>query len=387
MILFKDEGDIEEVEVDLTDCKDLVIERLVKAGEKKAKEVLHRNKRLRTWPSEHARGLVYQEILTQAHGVPPSREAIEIWKAEKAEEFWDRSTRNLPIETREYILREFGMSYISNLVANAIHLESLYTTLKPIGEKQWELSPQNIRESVHEDQLAAITENKEIRQGKFSLPNWIKGAIIFLSLQSSKNGRLALSEKNKSVPHSDSIKEATNWCLGNHISIGGKKKSLVETTEVFNKWQENRKKINLHLVKIPIEEIPEEVPVPDPEIDGKRTPWGPTWKILPIKEEEIRMLGEKVLANRNYQISIGNIYKKKLFDRWTSSVMRRSYIRTYEASQPVSDRWKTRTLIFNPINLYIPTRITFECPELRIIAKTETTWSRVTDNLPEPEVY
>jgi hypothetical protein len=389
MILFKSEEKLEEKEVPPNGTENPLFSAIVKRGIEKLSEPLHRNKKLRTWPGENTRKDIYREVFTQQTGLPPSRETMEEWKAEQAEELWRRVTKNLDEETKRKILKEYAVSYISTLVSNTIHLENLYTTLKPIGQKQWEMANNQIKELTKEENLLTLTEKPELLSAggsKKKIPDWVKGSIIYLSFQGSRAGGELLKPSPTKLPTTDSLRTATCWALGSHLNFKGDQKTLEETSDLFKEWTKKREKIKLELVRVEVAEIPEEISVPPPTLEGQELPWGLAWKILPILEKEIRQLAEKVLKNENYFVTVSNVYKKKLFDRWVSGVARRAYLRSYEEGQTVSERWRVRTLILNPIDNYISKRIVANIGDIRLLSKTEAAWLMLTDVLPEPEV-
>lgn len=389
MILFKAEEALEEREIPPNGVDKPLLSCIIKKGKEKLQEPLHRNKKLRTWPGEYTRKEIYKEVFSQQTGLPPSREAIEEWKTQQAQELWNKVTQKLDSETIRGILKEYAVSYVSTLVSNTIHLENLYTTLKPIGQKQWDLANNRIKDLTKEENLLALTERPELlSQGgtKKKIPDWIKGSIIYLSFQGSRAGGELLQPFPTKIPSSDSLRTATCWALGSHLNIKGDQKSLEETSDLFHQWTKKREKIKLELVRIEISEIPEEVAVPAPTLDGNELPWGLAWRILPVLEKEIRELAEKVLVNENYFQTIANVYKKRLFDRWVSGTARRTYLRNYEDGQSVSERWRVRTLILNPIDNYISKRITADIEEIKLLSKTEAAWLMLTDVLPEPDI-
>jgi hypothetical protein len=389
MILFKSEESLEEKEIPPNGMDNPLFSCIVKKGEEKLQEPLHRNKKLRTWPGENTRKEIYRAVFSQQTGLPPSRESIEEWKAKTSEELWSRITKNLDEETKRRILKEYAVSYISTLVSNTIHLESLYTTLKPIGQKQWEMSTNTIKELTKEENLLTLTEKPELLTqsgGKKIIPDWIKGSIIYLSLQGSRAGGELLKTAPTRLPTTESLRTATCWALGGHLNIKGTQKTLEETSELFGHWTKQRERIKLELVRIDVSEIPEEIAVPAPTLQEHELPWGLAWRILPVLEKEIRELAEKVLKNENYFQTIANVYKKKLLDRWVSGLARRSYLRSYEENQSVSERWRVRTLILNPIDNYISKRIMGNIDEIKLLSKTEAAWLMLTDILPEPEI-
>lgn len=389
MILFKTEEQLEEKEIPPNGMDNPLLTCIVKRGREKVVEPLHRNKKLRSWPGENTRKDIYREVFSQQTGLPPSRESIEEWKTKQAEALWLSITRNLDEEAKRSILKEYSVTYISTLVTNTIHLESLYTTLKPIGQKQWEMATNAIKELTKEENLLSLTERPELLAdggNKKKIPDWVKGSIIYLSFQSSRAGGELLKPKPTTVPSSDSLRTATCWALGYHLNIKGDQKSLEQTSDLFHQWTKKREKIKLELVRIDVSEIPEEVAVPPPMLEGHELPWGLAWRILPVLEKEIRELAEQVLNNENYFHTIANVYKKKLFDRWVSGLARRSYLRTYEEGQSVSERWRVRTLILNPIDNYISKRITANVDAIKLLSKTEAAWLMLTDVLPEPDI-
>jgi hypothetical protein len=404
MIIFKSSKDLEELEVGTQSGPDdlpgetprgepaqedpLTAKSLLR-GQKKCLEPLHRNKRLRIWPGEQTRKEIYREVYSQETGLPATRETLEEWRQTKAEEVWKNATESLSEEGRTSVLHEYCVTHIANLVANTIHLEGIYTTLKPLGERQWALASKGLKELTQEENLATITEQANLveeakKEGR--IPDWIKGAIIYLSLQGSRAGQEALNTKSSRLPESEALKGAACWVLGGHLSISGQPRSLEETTELFRSWTTRRKEINLQLVRIPATDIPEEISVPCPKVNGGEVPWALGWRILPILEKEIRELANKFLNNQAYFETISKVYKKKFMDRWVSNVARRGYLRKYEEEQSISERWKARTMILDPIDNYIPSkRITAPCEVIRLMAKTEGAWILLTDNLPEPE--
>jgi hypothetical protein len=389
MILFKTEEALEEKEIPPNGMDNPLFSSIVKKGMAKLSEPLHRNKKLRTWPGEQSRKEIYREIFSQQTGLPPSRESIEEWKTGQAQELWLRITANLNEDEKRKVLKEYAVSYISTLVSNTIHLESLYTTLKPIGQKQWEISNNAVKELTKEENLLNLTEKPELlSQGgvKKKVPDWIKGSIIYLSFQGSRAGGELLKPSPTKLPSTESLRTATCWALGTHLNMKGDQKTLEETNELFNQWTKKREKIKLELVRVDVSEIPEEIAVPPPSLEGHELPWGLAWRILPVLEKEIRELADKVLNNENYFQTIANVYKKRLFDRWVSGLARRAYLRNYEEGQSVSERWKVRTLILNPIDNYISKRIMANIVDIRLLAKTEAAWLMLTDALPEPEI-
>lgn len=389
MILFKSEEQQEEKEIPPNGVDNPLFSSVIKSGIQKASEPLHRNKKLRTWPSEQCRKAIYREVSAQQTGLPPTRETVESWKSKQASDLWDKVTKNLDDNQKKTILREYAISYIASLVSNTIHLESLYTTLKPLGEKQWELSSNDIKNLTKEENLLSLTEKPELlsHEGtKKIIPDWVKGSIIYLSLQSSKAGAELLKKSPAKLPSSDALRTAASWALGPHLKLDGTQKTLEETNELFHGWTRKREKIQLELVRVELSDIPEEIAVPPPNFEGHELPWGLAWRILPVLEKEIRQLAEKVLINENYLQTIGNVYKKKLFDRYISNLARRAYLRNHEANQSVSERWKVRTLILNPIDNYISKRIIGDVPEIRLLSKTEAAWLMLTDALPEPNI-
>jgi len=388
MVLFRNEEALEKNEL-LAVQGDILAANLIQKGERKNEEPLHRNKKLRRWPTEAVRKEIYIETFCRESGLPGNRDAIEKWKSEKAEALWQQLTGTLGPEEQARILKEYGMSYISELVTNTIHLENMYTTIKPIGQRQWEIASKGLKALADEDALIYHTEQPELLMEngrKKKLPDWTKGYILYLSLIGSRTGKEMLNPNSRAIPDMPALKTAATWCLGNHLKLHGGQKNLEETSEIFEKWHEKRQRLQLQIVEVEIENIPEEVKVPDPhDLEGNLLPWGLAWKILPVLEQEIRELGEQVLQNEGYFHTIGNLFKKKLFDRWACNLARRAYLRKFEETQTVSERWKTATLVLNTIDDYIPTRITANFPEIRLIAKTEATWLMLTDNLPEPE--
>jgi len=389
MILFRSEEALEEKEVPPQSAESPLINTVVTKGEAKFKEPLHRNKKLRIWPGDTFRKEVYREVATQETGLPPTRESLEDWKKDNAEALWLKLTKDLDQETSKRILKEYSIGYISSLVTNTIHLENLYTSLKPIGNKQWQVSNQKLKSMASEEFLLSLTEKPELLSkdgAKKAIPEWVKGAIIYLSLQGSKAGREMLNPNARSTPELEALRTATNWALGNHLKVGENQKDLEQTTDLFKKWTAKRKEIKLELVRIDMVDIPEEISVPPPKILNEEMPWTLSWKILPILEKEIRQLAEDILKNENYLNTISSTYKKRVFDRWVSNLGRRAYLRKQSETQGVADRWKTRTLVLNPIDNYISQRIKADCPDIRLMAKTEAAWLMLTDNLPEPEI-
>jgi hypothetical protein len=389
MILFRSEESLEEREFPPNSADSPLISTIIARTEEKFCEPLHRNKKLRIWPGDTFRKQVYRKVATQETGLPPTKESLEDWKRDNAEGLWLRLTEGLDQDTKNRILREYSIGYISSLVTNTIHLENLYTSLKPIGNKQWEVATQKLKSMASEEYILSLTEKPELLfkdSAKRVVPEWVKGAIIYLSLQGSKAGREMLNPNTRTTPELEALRTATNWALGNHLKVGETQKDIEQTAELFKKWTKKRKEIKLELVRIDMEEIPEEISVPPPKLQDQEMPWTLAWKILPILEMEIRHLAEGILKNENYLATISQVYKKKIFDRWVSNLGRRSYLRKQSEVQGVADRWKTRTLVLNPIDNYISQRIKADCPDIRLMAKTEAAWLMLTDNLPEPEL-
>lgn len=389
MFLFPSEEASEDVETNPQSQRTPLMERLLIKGAKKAEEPLHRTKRLRTWPTEAIRKEIYEECLAQELGLPGDKETLERWRLEKAEDIWKLFTESLPQAEKDRVIYEYAMSYIAQVIANTIHLEAMYTALKPIGQKQWEISSKGLQALTQEDALSTLTERPELfsaKGKKKELPEWIKGAIIYLSLQSSRAGSDVLNPDSTTLPDMAALRNAAIWCLGAHLTIGGEPQSLESTSEIFSGWQKKRAEFDLQLVRISVGEIPEETPVPPTKSSqGKTLPWNLSWRILPITEKEIRELGEKVLNNQSYLDALGLLYKKQLLDRWAVGVTRRGYLRKFEETQGVSARWRTKTLVLNPLDIYVNSRIEDPNP-VRLTAKTEVAWTMLTEDLPEPEI-
>jgi hypothetical protein len=389
MILFRIEEALEEKEIPPHSSQIPLLHCVTTKGEQKQSEPLHKTKKLRVWPGDAFRKEVYREVATQETGLPPTKESLENWKLETAQGLWLELTEGLDTESKKRILREYSICYISNLVTNTIHLENLYASLKPLGIKQWELSSPRLKDLTTEEYLLSITEKPELlsKEGaKKEIPHWIKGAIIYLSLQSSRAGKELLNPNTRAMPELEALRTATNWALGNHFKVGDSQKDLEQTAELFKLWTKKRNEINLELVRIDMSEIPEEISVPAPKLQDQEMPWTLAWKIVPILEKEIRHLAEDILTNENYLTTISNVYKKRLLDRHISCLARRAYLRKQADIQGVADRWKTRTLVLNPIDNYISQRIKADCPSIRLMAKTEAAWLMLTDNLPEPDI-
>lgn len=380
MTLFQDEAPLEETEQDPQGPENILQKKILLLGEEKTEEPLHRTKRLRGWPTEQCKKTLFQETYHQEQGMPGSKDVIELWKDQKAQELWETITQNITDTDKTRILREYGIAHIAQTICNTIRLEHLYTHLKPIGQNQWSVSPPPLKKIVSEESLLQITETPELfveKGKKKEISEWVRGAILYLSLQDKTNTR--------PEPEPQAIKNAALWCLKNHLAISGQFKNLEETNKIFSEWNKHREKIQLKIEKISLQDIPEEVQVPPPLQEDGELPWILCWRILPVLEKEIREVGEKILQNPAHVESIGSIYKKKLFDRWISNASRRAYLRRFEDSQGVAERWRTKTLIYTPINNFISSKIQGENPHLRLLAKTEAVWMLVTEKLPEQE--
>ena len=357
------------------------------AGVQKSNEPLHRNKRLRGWPTERVRKEIYVETMSQETGRPPDRVSLEQWRSKKAEELWKQISENIDPEEQKRVLYEFAVCHVAKLIANTIHLEKMYTTLKPIGQRQWELSSDELKALTDENSLQNLMEVSKEKAPK-KIPEWVKGAIIYLSLQSSRRGMPDLCQKAAVAPEVAALKSAAEWCLGNHLKHKGEFQSLEQTTEIFEKWQGKRQKVNMHIAHLTVDEIPKEEEV-NPVLDNKGNviPWLLGWKILPIMEEEIRELSQRILENEAAMHALGESFRKQVMDRWINGIVRRAYIRSYE-NRPdtgVGTRWRNRAIIFNPVDSYINNRM--ESPSLlRTMAKTETAWHLLTEDLPEETV-
>lgn len=383
MILFQNEEEFERGEL-ISQDQSALMGSLITAGIEKSKEPLHRTKKLRGWPSEAIRKGIYLETMVRETGHPPERPALEAWRKKEAEALWITLTKNIPEKWVNTILREHALCHIAKVISNTIHLEKMYTTLKPIGERQWQESSKTLKSLADDTALMSLTE-KSKREGK--IPDWIKGAILYLSLVSSKKvGQMLHRGPSNDIPDMSALKSAADWCLGTHLNVGGEAQSLEETTKLFEGWQIKRAKIELKIVQLEVENIPVESEVPPPEDnENKSLEWNLTWRILPIMEKEIRELGERVLINEAALVALGESYKIKTLDRWANAVAQRSYIRAFEATQNVGERWKTRTLVLNPIDAYASSRIKGKTP-LTLTAKTELAWLLGTEDLPEPDL-
>lgn len=383
MTLFQNEAGIENGELDAK-LNSALTNKLITAGADKVKEPHNRTKKLRGWPSERVRKEIYLETMVRETGQPPERAALETWKQKESTKLWETLTKNLSPEWERKILKEHAICHIAKVIANTIHLESMYTTLRPIGERQWTEASKGLRSLADENALHALTEKGNERT---KIPDWIKGAILYLSLISSKKVSPMLRRgPSDEIPDPGALKAAAEWCLGTHLKIGGTAQSLEETSKFFEGWQKRRGKMNLHMAQLEIKEIPQESEVPPPtDSEGRILGWNLTWRILPIVEAEIRELGERVLINESALQALGESFKRKTFDRWSNAIAQRGYIRSFEAPRGAGERWMTRMLILNPVDGYISDQIKGETP-LRLAAKTEAAWQLITEDLPEPDL-
>lgn len=388
-VIFPSERENETKEEEYSKGEDPLMTKLREFGEKKLEEPLHRTKALRAWPTEKDREEIYQEMVSQLSGTLPSKEAIEAWKSQLGKNLWEIFTTTMEESEKERVLKENAIQYIAKIVANTIHMEHLYRQLKSIGEQQWEVSSKGLKTLVEEDSLLSITERPELfelgnRRGK--IEDWVKGTIIYFALQRSMQGNFLLKKTVSVTPDINALKEAALWCLSPHFKVQEEEKTLEETREIFEHWKKKREKIDLKIVPLKIQEIPEEIPVPDPtDKNGLRLPWNLTWRIIPILEKEIRELGEEILKKESFMKSLSDIYKKKLFDRWTTNFIRRSYIRLQQLREKTSERWRVKTLILSPTDVYVNERIAGETL-IKLTAKTEAVWYNLTEELPEPNI-
>jgi hypothetical protein len=384
MELFQNETALEKAELDKSAVSALTAH-FLKAGEEKLKEPRSRTKKLRSWPSEAVRKNIYLETMVQETGEPPDRTALEAWKQKEARKLWASLVQSMPPECEQTVLREHAICHIAKIIANTIHLEKMYTTLKPIGERQWADASKGLKALADENALKAITE--KTNTGPAKIPDWVKGAILYLSLINSKKAdQMIRPGQIIDIPDSGALKAAAEWCLGTHLKIKGQPQTLEETTRFFEGWQIKRAKIDLHLAQLEIREIPQESEVPPPkDLAGNPMSWNLTWRILPIVEKEIRELADRILQNDGALSALGDSFKKKTFDRWNNAVAQRGYMRALEESHGVGERWMSRMLVFNPVDSFVSDQIKTSFP-LRWVAKTESAWQLTTEDLPEPEV-
>lgn len=386
MELFQGETELERAELDAKSNAAL-INNLIKAGEAKLVEPRARTKKLRGWPGERVRKEIYMETMVQETGEPPERAALEAWKQKEAEKLWASIRGSIPEECEQKVLKEHAICQIAKTIANTIHLEKMYTTLKPIGENQWLEASKGLKALADESALRNLTENRGESNTGERIPDWIKGAILYLSLINSKKPEgIIKGGKTKDIPDSGALKAAADWCLGSHLKIKGEMQTLEETTKFFEGWQKKREKIDLRIAQLEVKDIPKESEVNPPmDREGNVLGWNLTWRILPILEEEIRELAERILKDQTALKSMGDSFRKKTFDRWNTAVAQRGYMRAQENSHGVGERWMTRMLIFNPVDTFISGEIKGAIP-LRWVAKTEAAWQLITEDLPEPEI-
>jgi hypothetical protein len=379
MTLFPDEEATELLEIENPEGITGVIN---KAGREKSAEPRHRTKRLRGWPGEAALMEIYREGYIQEKGRPPTKADMEQWRQEKGETLWEEATEGLAEGEAERIIRENAICHVAKVVANTIHLEEMYTTLKPIGTKQWELASKGLRSLTDTENLMALADTKQEK-----IPQWVKGAIIYLSLLGSRAGAPKLQANDEKVPDMNALKHAAQWCLGGHLRVGGVEQTLEETTSLFEKYGKLRKKMDLELTALKATEIPIEMEVKPPKtLEGAEIPWNLGWRLLPITEKEIRELADKVLTAESAIWTLGLGFKRKLLNRWTSAGTRRAYLRHWAEKKELADRWVEKTLVLAPVDKYISNKMPAGTP-LRMIAKTESAWVLATEDLPEPESW
>jgi hypothetical protein len=406
MVLFRDEEQLEQRELEKALKSDAVIRALVKQGEQKTEEPLHRNRKLKDWPSESAKRKIFGEVLAEVNGLPPRTRSIEPaelsayksnvpneegklthptksveqWKARQSQTLWEEITKDMAEPEKERVIEEFAIHHVSQILSNTIHLEALYTSLKPLGEKQWELASVEIKNGY----LSSIGEGKP---SDATIPDWVKGVILYLALQGGRHGSEVLKERSRTIPEPKSMKAAADWCLGPQITPSKKESTSIQLPgfQAFEEWNNIRIQSQLELVHLPLEEIHAQNPA-KPALEGEcELPWILAWRIPPTPDKSVRALGSNLMKDVLFNQKITMIFKKRLFERWCIGVCRRAYIRKFEGSRTIADRWQTCSLILNPINNYIPTRFDAKNQELRLLAKTESAWTILTGELPEPE--
>ena len=358
-----------------------------KRSAEKVLEPLHRNPRLRAWPSEAERRTIYRELYFQEHQVEPSLEKLQPWKQKKADALWREALASFPKDQEEHILQEYAISHIAQNLSEPILLETTYTPLKSLGQQQWDRSSDRLRQFASEEKLLNSTESPQLltENGKpKKLPNWQKGLILYQALQ---NSHLASEIQNTSpnvTPNLTALKSAAHWALGSHLTHENKQHDLQATIHLLEEFKQHRQdpKINFQLIPEPIKFSINEAITPTPrDNDGRQAPWILTWKIIPNKHDAIREAALKHLQNPEYRDALKAHCKRKLLDRWITNLTRRLYFRILYKTINETERY-TLTSTFVTTDNLINLKILAKAPINQLIAKTEQSWNILTHGLP-----
>lgn len=360
---------------------------LQKLTSEKIVEPLHRNPRLRSWPSSSDRRTIYRELYFHHHQIEPSLEKLQTWKQQKADALWLSALAHFSEDQEEHILREYSITHIAQNLSEPIFLEETYTPLKTIGQAQWNRSSDRLRQFASEEKLLSSTDSPELltENGKtIKIPDWQKGLILYHALQ---NSHLASEIPNPSpnlTPNLTALKSAARWALGPHLTQDNKPQNLEATIHLLEEFKEARQKptINLQLVPEPVKFSINEAISPTPrDNDGRIAPWILTWKIIPNKHATIRETALKQLEAPEYREALRAQYKRKFLDRWITNLTRRIYFRKLYTITNQTERYKlssTFATIDNLINIKMPANT----PLIHLMAKTEHSWNILTHKLP-----
>jgi hypothetical protein len=393
MNLFDQSCRLEKEELENSE-EDPLLEAAIQTGNTKVEEPQHKTKRLRNWPGEKVRREIYKAAFIKSTNEKYDNNDLtnfNHWKQKEADKLWEKYTSGLPETEVHRLLEEYAIYHISNSIANILHLETIYTSLKPLGEKQWEIVPASVKEYANEEAIAAITDKNPslYANGKLKkLDTWIKGSILYLGFIESRYGKDSLVPTPNTPPDQSPLHRAAIWAIQPHLEIKGIPTSLQETNAIFEKFKEVRKRENvkLELLQKSIQHLYNEELYPCPQLDPTLVcPWIICWNFLPIQEPQLRKIAKKLTENKAYFEAICNIYKRRILDRWVANVARRAYTRTDTGNSTISKRWNAKMLIWQPMDKYVNDQISANVPYIKLTTKTEFIWAYTTEDLPEPE--
>lgn len=368
----------------LTNACSKVAAPLIRTAEKKG-ENIPLNQML-TWPGE---ALLNDAIKLAMDGHPNYQESVhtEDTKREFLDEInsliWTKTCENLTEEGIQKIEKEVEISYITQEITKVIKLEQYYTSLKPLGMLFWDRASRELKELVEDEALLYITEeptfflSKENPKARREIPNWVRGLIIAKAIQGNKDNRDTLNPSTRIKPDAQSFRTAAVWALGNHLSIRKTPQYIENTIETFEALRSKRKRANLNLRTVPVDEILPEIEIDPPTSqDGQPYPWLLCWGFLPNTDNEVRELAETWKEKSDGHANIHSQYHYRFLQRCMAFLIKREILTAYETRATLRENWLAKTGIKEPIMEYLKERIPQQNRLLFSIIFSECVWKQ-----------
>jgi hypothetical protein len=333
----------------------------------------------RAWPSladiyATARR-AFQTHAPEACEGPDAQSAFDGWLLQYHQHVWDLLTEQVPPEERERLTLEYAIHLFSQERRNAIHIEEFYRSLPALGGRAFQKAPPAVRERVSD---AAVQQMVEINAIGTPLPEWVRGAILYLTQlhsagphrDGSAEARPAAVDERREL-NATQLQENARWVCGPHL----RGLDLLTLIERFEQSAERRRQAHAEVAhQNPYDQDP---PVSAPLIrdgDNQLHDWLLCWGFIPVADPKTREQSKTAIAFAWFRQRALHCLKESLAVRWLRAIAQREYLRRLALNADYEQKKEEHEFTFAPAKANAASACPPSAEALLALATTHLAW-------------